>query len=562
MATLNFARGRIRCLGAVSGLNRKIQENFQVAEPLCKIFCKLRFGRRHFSRIIKDEIRLGNRVKPAHTRSTDATERMDMKTEESGASPAGQSEAPAKPAARPVRKRRWLGLVLGLVVTVAALFIGIPRVLRALNSVSTDDAYVNGYVTFVAPRVSGQVARVLVEDNNRVKKGDVLVELDSEPYRVQVAIKQAAVDSAQADLVVAQATVRGTVAKVRSQRFKLSRAIEDVDNQIALVRARVATWEQSKASLVLAQAEFDRTQRLLATKVVSPEEYDQKRGALDVAKAQVTQALENIYQARVALGLPGPPTEGTSLADVPADLDQSFSSVRQALAELIQSAAQLGIVASSYDLTPKQTLEEFYKRDPKGNIDRIYADIIKNAPALKQAETNLQRAQRDLDQAKLDLRYCTVVAEIDGVVTRRNVNPGNNVQVGQSLMAIRSLRDIWVDANFKETQLRNLRIGQRVELELDMYGSKRIFEGRISGFTMGTGSTLSLLPAQNATGNFVKVVQRLPVRIEVMNYDPDKVPLFVGLSVTPRVDLKSEPTGPNAGKFLQEPAQPAVLANP
>ncbi len=487
---------------------------------------------------------------------------MDMKTEESGASPAGQSEAPAKPAARPVRKRRWLGLVLGLVVTVAALFIGIPRVLRALNSVSTDDAYVNGYVTFVAPRVSGQVARVLVEDNNRVKKGDVLVELDPEPYRVQVAIKQAAVDSAQADLVVAQATVRGTVAKVRSQRFKLSRAIEDVDNQIALVRARVATWEQSKATLVLAQAEFDRTQRLLATKVVSPEEYDQKRGALDVAKAQVTQALENIYQARVALGLPGPPTEGTSLADVPADLDQSFSSVRQALAELIQSAAQLGIVASSYDLTPKQTLEEFYKRDPKGNIDRIYADIIKNAPALKQAETNLQRAQRDLDQAKLDLRYCTVVAEIDGVVTRRNVNPGNNVQVGQSLMAIRSLRDIWVDANFKETQLRNLRIGQRVELELDMYGSKRIFEGRISGFTMGTGSTLSLLPAQNATGNFVKVVQRLPVRIEVMNYDPDKVPLFVGLSVSPRVDLKSEPTGPNAGKFLQEPAQPAVLANP
>src|SRR5438132_4544110 len=148
-----------------------------------------------------------------------------MKTEEPGASPAGQSETPAKPAARPARKRRWLGIVLGLVVTVAALFIGIPRVLRALNSVSTDDAYVNGHVTFVAPRLNGQVARVLVDDNNRVKKGDVLVELDPEPYRVQVAIKKAAVDAAQADLVVAQATVRSQIGQTRGLRFKLQHAI-------------------------------------------------------------------------------------------------------------------------------------------------------------------------------------------------------------------------------------------------------------------------------------------------------------------------------------------------
>ena len=110
-------------------------------------------------------------------------------------------------------------------------------------------------------------------------------------------------------------------------------------------------------------------------------------------------------------------------------------------------------------------------------------------------------------------------------------------------MAIRSLRDIWVDANFKETQLHNLRIGQRVAVMSDMYASKQKFEGRISGFTFGTGSTLVLLPPQNATGNFVKVVQRLPVRIDLMNYDPDKVPLFVGLSVTPSVDLRSKPTG-------------------
>jgi membrane fusion protein, multidrug efflux system len=487
-----------------------------------------------------------------------------MPTEKPTPQPSDHSivpEAQPKPTTHPARKHRWK-LIAVVLLLAAALLVGIPSILRALNTVSTDDAYVNGYVTFVAPRVSGQVARVLVDDNNRVKIGDVLVELDPEPYQVQVAIKQAAVDTAQASLVVAEATVRGLIGQARSQRFKLARAIEDVDNQIAIIRARVATWEQSKASLVLAQAEFDRAERLLATKVVSAEEYDQRREALDVAKAKVTQALESVLQARVALGLPAQPPGGTNLAEVPADLDQTFSSVRQAQADLLQSAAQLGVVPSSYDLTPKQTLEEFYRRDPGGDINRIYAGLIKNAPSLKQAETNLLQAQRDLEKAKLDLRYCAVLAEIDGVVTRRNVNPGNNIQVGQSLMAIRSLRDIWVDANFKETQLRNLRIGQHVDLELDMYGGKRKFEGRISGFTMGTGSTLALLPAQNATGNFVKVVQRLPVRIDVINYDPDRLPLFVGLSVTPTVDLKTRPSGPNAGMFLQEPGKPGASATP
>ena len=453
-------------------------------------------------------------------------------------------------------------IVLGALVII---FVIIPWIFHALHTVSTDDAYVNSYVTFVAPRVIGQVASVLVDDNNRVKKGDVLVELDPEPYRVQVAIKQAAVDSAQAELVTAQATVRSQIAQTRGLRFKLQHAIEDVDNQVALIRARVATWEQSKATQVLAQAEFDRAKKLLETKVSSKEEYDQRREQLDVASAQVKQALENVYQARAALGLPAQPAEGTNLTDVPADLDQTFSSVREALGQLMQSASQLGVVASSWDMTPKQVVEEFYRRDPGGDINRIYAEIIKTAPGLKQAEAKLMQAQRDLDDAKLNLRYCTIVAEIDGVITRRNVNPGNNVQVGQSLMAIRSLRDTWIDANFKETQLRNLRIGQRVAVEADMYGGKQRFEGRISGFTFGTGSTLALLPPENATGNFVKVVQRLPVRIDLVNYDPDKVPLFVGLSVTPSVDLWSKPTGPNAGKFLQQltpQSSPASNATP
>jgi membrane fusion protein (multidrug efflux system) len=455
------------------------------------------------------------------------------------------------PKADTAHSKSWRKVVIAVVLAVFLLK-GVPWIWHSLRTESTDDAYVNSYVTFVAPRVAGQVAEVLVEDNNRVKKGDVLVRLDAEPYRVQVSIKQAAVEAAQAGLVVAEATVRGQIGQTRGYRFKLQHAIEDVDNQVALLRARAATLEQSKASLHLAETEFERAKKLVATKVTSAEEFDQRREALDVARAQTQQAMESVYQQRAALGLPREPEAGKAITDVPPDLDQTFSTVRQALAELTQGAAQLGVVSSSYDLTPRQVVEEFYKRDPGGDIDRIYAEIIKTAPALKQAQARLVETQRDLDQAQLDLRYCTVAAEIDGVVTRRNVNPGNHVLVGQSLMALRSLREIWVDANFKETQLRHLRIGQKVELEADMYGSRQKFEGRISGFTMGTGSTLALLPAQNATGNFVKVVQRLPVRIDLINYDPDKAPLFVGLSVEPVVDLKSEPTGPNAGKFLQE----------
>ena len=484
---------------------------------------------------------------------------------ESQPAPPESPKAPApeaKPKAAPPSKRPSFKLVIGGLIALVVLIVGVPRILHGLKTVSTDDAYVNGHVTFVAPRVPGQVMRVLVDDNTRVSKGDVLAELDSEPYRVQMAIKQSAVDVARANLVVAEATVRGLIAQARSQRFKLNHAIEDVDNQVALIRQRVASWEESKASLALAQQEFDRAKHLLASRVVSNEEYDQKQATLSVATAQVTQALQNVYQARAALGLPAEPPAGANLADVPPDLDQTFSSVRQALADLLHSAAQLGLSPTSYNLTPKEIIAEFYRRDPQGDIDKIYLQVMQDAPTLKQAQANVEQAQRDLDQAKLDLSYCTVTAEIDGVVTRRNVNPGNNVQVGQTLMAIRSLREIWVDANFKETQLRDLRIGQRAELKVDMYGGRQKFEGRISGFTMGTGSTLALLPPQNATGNFVKVVQRLPVRIDIVNYDPDKLPLFVGLSVEPAVDLASTPTGPHAGKYLQEIVQPASVTSP
>ncbi len=451
-----------------------------------------------------------------------------------------------------------MGVAAVLALAIFAVF-GIPWLKLMLTTVSTDDAYVNGHVTFVAARVPGQVSRVLVDDNNHVNKGDLLVELDKEPYQVEVAIKKAAVDTAMADLEAAKANVRGVEARARSQRWKLQHAIEDVENQVALLHSKVAALDKSKATLTLAEAEFERTKKLIASSVASREQFDQREAALSVARAEVTQALEDIHQIRVSLGLPAEPENGGDVGLVPTDLDQNFSSVRQAQSELIQSAAELGIV-HSYNQTPKQMLEEFYKRDAQGDIDKIFAAIVPGAPAVKQVEAKLQSAERDLDQAELDLRYCEIIAEIDGVVTRRNVNPGNNVLAGQGLMAIRSLTEIWIDANFKETQLSDLRIGQPVDVYADMYGDRRVFSGRITGFTMGTGSTLALLPPQNATGNFVKVVQRLPVRIELQNYDPNKDPLFIGLSVVPYVYLNRPATGPDAGKILQ-PSMPLEGGN-
>jgi len=474
-----------------------------------------------------------------------------------------RAEATASPEHSKGSRRKWLLAAAALVI----LGVGAVWYFTSGNTVSTDDAFVSSHVTLAAPRVGGQIKRVLVEDNNRVHKGQLLVQLDTEPFQVQVNIALASVAAAAADLTSARAQARATVGRARSLRFGLEHAIQDVDNQIALLRARVAVHESKKAQLTRANSDYERVLPLAKSGAVSAEEIDHRRQELAVARSAVDEALQGVYQIRVSLGLPPKPTTGDDLTQVPDDLDQSFSSVRQAQASLMQAAAELGI-SDSFSKSPRQMVEDFYKRDPQGDVDRIYAKVLQDAPGVRQAEAKLAQANRALEEANLNLRYCDVVAEIDGIVTRRNVNPGNNVVSGQNLMAIRSLTEVWVDANFKETQLGKLRIGQPVDLDVDMYGRQQRFKGRISGFAMGTGSTLALLPAENATGNFVKVVQRLPVRIEIMDYNPDVAPLFPGLSVTPTVKVKEAPTGPGAGRVLQEvvsglqPASAPVTTSP
>ena len=469
-------------------------------------------------------------------------------------------------AGRQLQKRplwMWIaGGLLGVLILIAA----VPRIITAFKTVSTDDAYVNGHVTFVAPRVPGHVTQVLVDDNNRVRKGDLLVELDKEPYQVKVDIAQAEVGVAKSDLIAAQAKDESLAGLAHSQRFDMAHAVEDLHNQVAELHVAVAQLQSANATLTKTKADYDRAWQLFKNQVISAQEFDGFQESYSVAQAQQEKAEQKVYSIRAALGLP-PPAKGEDLAKVPPDLDQTFSEVKAAQARLQQTAAQLG-VSPTFEQSPDQMLGDFFKRDPSGNLDKIMTQLLKSAPDVVQAGARLIAARANLRQARLNLSYCDVVADIDGVVTRREVNPGDEVLAGQQLMALRSLTDIWVDANFKETQLAKLRIGQRVDLDVDTYGRHQMFKGRISGFTMGTGSTLALLPAENATGNFVKVVQRLPVRIDLIDYNPDIKPLFIGLSVTPYVYVNEKPTGPDAGKILQvsqpppppqnEPAPPSL----
>jgi membrane fusion protein (multidrug efflux system) len=490
---------------------------------------------------------ISTRAKAADAAPKEAPEALPA----AAAGPPSPAEAPAAPQPPARRHRKWLlwaGAAAGLVVGCHFL---VPWADTVMNTASTDDAYVNGHVTFVAPRVSGEVRKVLVDDNMHVTKGQLLVQVDKEPFEVQVLLKRAAVRVAHANLVAAESKARSLEANADSQRWKIQTASQMVKNQISLLKVRVATLRTREASLVRARADYARGEDLAPKGTLATEEFDHRKEQLRIAEAALSQARDEIVQVRVTLGLPPEPKKGKDFTDVPSDLHETFSDVRSAFSDLVQTMTQLGLPLAPTNAKPNEAIAEFQRRHKDADLDQILRDLIPKVPAVLQANAALEQARHDLEQAELNLRYCDVVSEIDGVVTSRNVNPGNNVQAGQSLMAVRSVTEIWIDANFKETQLADLRIGQRVKVEVDMYGSRKEYEGRITGFTMGTGQTLSLLPPQNATGNFVKIVQRLPVKIELTDYDPAVNPLFVGLSCTPYVYFKEPPTGAHAGAVLQ-----------
>ena len=399
-----------------------------------------------------------------------------------------QSAAETEIAPPPKSRRR--GIIIVAIVVVALIALGVWW--HSTFSEDTDDAQVNGHLLQVSARVSGQVLKVDVEENQFVKAGDTIVELDPSDYQVAVENAQAALASAQANAISARVNVPIITANTGST---LSSAGHDVSGTQASVaqaekqlEAAHALVAQAAANNTKAQADLERYRPLVARDVISKQQFDAAVASADSAKAQLADAIANEQAA--------------------AD------GVRVAHERELQALASL----KSAETAPQQVAAQ----DAKA----------------KQADAQVQQAQAQLDQAKLNLSYCKIVAPADGIITRKSVEVDQNLAIGQNLLTLVSLQDLWITANFKETQLKHMQAGQSVKIHVDATG--RDYSGRVTQIGGATGSVLSLFPPENATGNYVKVVQRLPVRIDftdLANEDPHHE-LRPGLSVEPNVRVK------------------------
>jgi membrane fusion protein (multidrug efflux system) len=414
-------------------------------------------------------------------------DRVDAPTENINATATGEMPSPkmAKDRETATRKRSRLRLIiLGIVIVLAIVGFFALRYMNTYED--TDDAQVDGHVNNVSARVSGYVLKVNVDDNQYVQKGAVLVEIDPRDYQV-------ALERAKAELADAEATAQamnlnvpvetiGTTTQVSSSEADLAVAqagVAAAEGQLNSARARL---QEAEANNARAQADVARYSALVAKDEVSRQLYDQ---AVATAKADAA-AVEG---ARAAV------------AAVEQQIAQAKSRVNQAQAAL------------QYSHTGPQQVAATQAR-------------------ARAAIATVQQKRAALDKAQLDLDYCTVVAPVTGVVNKR-VEVGMNVQPGQTLLSVVPLEEVWVTANFKETQLRRMKVGQRVTISVDAYGRK--YQGRVESIAGATGAQFSLLPPENATGNYVKVVQRVPVKIVLDPGQNNDHLLRLGMSVEPKV---------------------------
>jgi membrane fusion protein (multidrug efflux system) len=389
---------------------------------------------------------------------------------------------------QPKSRRRGIVIVVIAVIVVAAAILW----WRSTYSEDTDDAQVNGHLIQVSSRIAGQIIKIAVEENQMVKAGDEIAELDPRDYQVAVENAQAALATAQANANVARVNIPlitvNTGSNLSSAGADVSGSqagVQQAEKQLQAAQARVT---QAQAQATKAQADLDRYKPLVEKDVISKQQFDAAVAANDAAKAAV--------------------------ADAQATEQAAQDGVRIAHQKLEGSQAQL-----KYAQTGPQQV------------------AVQDARA-KAAEAQVQQAQAQLDQAKLNLSYCIIKAPEAGIITRKSVEINQNVAAGQNLLTLVSLQGLWVTANFKETQLRHMDTGQVVEIHVDSTGKD--YSGKVTQIGGATGSVLSLFPPENATGNYVKVVQRVPVRIDftkLQEEDPHQE-LRPGLSVEPKVRVK------------------------
>ncbi len=387
-------------------------------------------------------------------------------------------------------KSRRRGILVAAIVVVVLIALGVWW--HSTFSEDTDDAQVNGHLIQVSARIAGQVIKVDVEENQVVKAGDLIAELDPSDYQVAVENAEAALASAKANAAAANVNVPittiNTGSNLSSAGADLSGArasVEQAQQQLDAARAKVV---QSEANNTKAQADLARYRPLVAKDVISKQQFDAAVAAAEAAQADLAGA-----QASMA-------------------------------------AAQDGVRVAHEREAQSQALLKYAQTAPQ--------QVAAQSAKAKQAEAQVQQAQAQLDQAKLNLGYTKIVAPADGIITRKSVEMDQNVSVGQNLLTLVSLQDLWITANFKETQLEHMRAGQSVNIHVDATGKD--YSGKVTQIGGATGSVLSLFPPENATGNYVKVVQRVPVRIDFTDLakeDPNHQ-LRPGLSVEPKVRVK------------------------
>lgn len=339
------------------------------------------------------------------------------------------------------KNSKKLKIIILIILAVIVLFFMGREIYYYIVYERTDNAYVEGAIVPISPQVSGKVVKVYVDYNQKIKKGDPLVEIESDDYLAELNAKKFNVNT------------------LTSQRQEIASSLNEALARLNVVESNL---ESARAQKVLAQQEYERIKSLYQEDLVSKSKYDQAEATLKIALAQEKSAESQI-------------------------------------------------------------------REIKSTINTLTAK-------LKTQENLIKKAQQELKIAEINFKRTLILAPRDGRIAKKSVEVGQYVRPGQPLMAIVDENDIWIGANFKETQIEKMRVGQPVKIKVDAYPGK-IFKGHVASFQPGTGAVFSLFPPENATGNFVKVVQRIPVRIIIDSpFDPE-YPLWPGMSVIPYVDV-------------------------
>ncbi|MFN2975637.1 HlyD family secretion protein [Terriglobus aquaticus] len=406
------------------------------------------------------------------------------------AAPAANAQAPAAKPENPAGKARRTFIIVAVVlllVLIAGFFY-----YRSTFTEGTDDAQVDGDLYQVSARVAGQVTKVYVTDNQKVNQGDVIAEIDPRDYQVALEQAEAQLANAKASYVQANVNVpiigvqtRTTVATSGQDVATGEAGVAQANKQVAAAQARV---DEAKANALKAQLDVDRYTPLVAKDVISKQQFDQAVASAAATNASLLEAQQNVIAQQAA--------------------------VRQAQARLDASRA----TARQAQVTQPQQIQAQQARANAANAD-------------------IQQQQARVDQARLNLSYCRIVAPTTGIINRKSVAVGGNVSVGQNLLTIVPLTNLWITANYKETQLQHMKVGQKVDIKVDALGGRE-YHGTVAQIGGATGSRLSLFPPENATGNYVKVVQRIPVRINLDQGENNDQLLRAGYSVDPEVHVK------------------------